>query len=135
MRFKRKLATSIITFAAAALFATAGLITAADLPVEITIENEGYRKDIRGPVPFHHQNHADDYGIACNECHHEYQDGKNIWQEGMEVKKCIDCHDPQKKQGNADRLDIAFHKNCRDCHRDIGDEEKAPSRTCAGCHQ
>ena len=135
MRFKRKLTTSMTAFAVAALFATTGLLTAAHLPVEIVIKNEGYKKNLRSPVPFNHQKHAEDYGIGCNECHHEYQDGKNIWQEGMEVKKCIDCHDPETKEEGVLRLMLAYHRNCQGCHRDIKDEEKAPVRKCAGCHQ
>jgi hypothetical protein len=135
MGFNRNFAASMIAFAAATLFLTSGFPIAAEVPCEIVIENEGYKKDIKGPVAFNHQQHSEDYGIQCEECHHEYQDGKNIWQEGMEVKKCIACHDPQKKQGNADRLNNAFHKNCRNCHKDIKDDDKAPYRKCSGCHQ
>ncbi|HDR14606.1 MAG TPA: hypothetical protein ENN79_03795, partial [Desulfobacteraceae bacterium] len=132
MRFNRKLAALMISIPVAALIVTSGFPTAAELPCEIVIEHDGYKRDLKPSVEFHHQQHSEDYGIACDECHHEYEDGKNVWKEGMEVKKCIACHDLNKKQGNADKLNNAFHKNCRMCHKEVGDEDKAPYRNCSG---
>jgi len=107
-------------------------------PEEITLDSDVYKTNRRGPVLFSHLNHAEDYGITCDECHHDYKDGKNIWEEGDPVKKCAACHDPNKNKGNVKKLSIAFHRNCKTCHRDLyrsGDSEDAPFRKCSDCHQ
>lgn len=134
MQFNRKLAAMMISLPAVVLLATAGFPTATEIPCEIVIEHEGYKRDLKPAVHFHHQRHSEDYGISCEECHHEYVDGENVWQEDMEVKKCASCHDLNKKQGNIDKLNNSFHKNCRICHKEVGDEENAPYRKCSGCH-
>jgi hypothetical protein len=51
----------------------------------------------------------------------------------MPVKKCSSCHDPEKKQENADKLNLAFHKNCQTCHKELKGKE-APWKKCADCH-
>ena len=123
----------IIITIAAILFIAAGVLTAADIPDVIKIENEGYKKDRKGAVTFHHEKHFTEYNIACTECHHVYKDGKNVWKETDPVKKCIECHDPEKKVGNAPKLQIAYHNNCRTCHKESGNKE-APWKRCNDCH-
>jgi hypothetical protein len=105
-----------------------------EMPEKIVIDNKGYKSDRKGPVPFNHQAHAEDYGIACDECHHVYQNGKNVWEEGDEVQKCSACHDPKESKGDVKKLQIAFHTNCRNCHKESGSED-APWKTCYGCHK
>ena len=120
-------------------FLQIGLIAGEDEPPdEITINNEGYKFKRRGPVHFEHLSHSEDYDIACNECHHDYQDGKNVWQEGDPVNKCIDCHDPNESDGNIKNLRLSFHRNCKTCHKDMAREgitEDAPFKKCSGCHE
>jgi hypothetical protein len=113
----------------------------------VMIENEGYKKDKSGPVKFQHRKHEikylnlEDKNIPCTECHHEYKDGKNIWKEGDPVKKCgaEDCHDPLKKKDKKNhKLQIAYHKNCKACHKAIVKAGKkkpkqAPYRKCSLC--
>lgn len=135
MRIERKNIASIITFAAAALFLTAGLLTAGGLPCEILIENDGYTERLRSGVPFDHESHSGEHNVRCDACHHDYRDGRNVWTNCMQVQKCIDCHDPRIKQGDVDMLHIAYHKNCRTCHVEIGNDRKAPYRQCGGCHR
>jgi hypothetical protein len=120
------------------LLLSLGVISAADMPEEILLRSEGYETHIRGPVNFSHQIHAEDYGIECNECHHEFQDGENVWKEGEPVKKCAACHNPSESQGNVKKLRIAFHKNCKGCHQNLareGASKEAPYRKCTDCHQ
>ena len=118
------------------VFATVGVLTAADVPDKIIIDNKGYKKDTRPPVPLTHKKHHDEYGVACADCHHEYKDGQNVWKEGDPVKKCIDCHDPEKTDGNVLNLQNSFHRNCRDCHKDVSGQGKdAPFKKCTDCHQ
>jgi hypothetical protein len=131
----------IIQFIAAvgvAILIIGGDLIAQDQPDEIVIDNKGYQPERKGPVTFTHLNHAEDYEVACSDCHHVYQDGKNSWEEGDPVNKCIECHDPVNNQGDVKNLRLSFHKNCKNCHRQLaeaGISEDAPFRKCAGCHE
>jgi predicted CXXCH cytochrome family protein len=109
-----------------------------ELPEEVIINNEGYKHDRKGPVEFTHIDHADLYEVACNKCHHYYEDGKNVWQEGDYVPKCSECHYPDEDEGNAKNLRLSFHKLCKGCHEDLrkqGLSKYAPFRKCRSCHQ
>ncbi|MFH1491693.1 MAG: cytochrome c3 family protein [Pseudomonadota bacterium] len=111
----------------------------------VLIPNEGKRKDKIGPVMFQHRTHekkyfnADGKRIACAECHHDYRDGENMWKDGDPVRKCGSCHDAMKKKAEKQyRLRVAYHKNCRDCHKALikaGKSKKAPYKECSGCHR
>jgi hypothetical protein len=114
-----------------------GVLTAADVPEKVLIQNE-YPKDRKGPVSLSHKKHVEEYGAACTDCHHEYEGGKNVWQEGQPVKKCSACHDPAEKKGSAMKLGSAFHRNCKGCHKAYAAEHpdtKAPLKKCNDCHQ
>lgn len=105
---------------------------------DIRIENEGYERDIKGPVPFSHLGHAKDYGIGCWDCHHVYEEGENTWTPwGDSAQQCSMCHDPKEKRGDVDKLQNAYHNNCKDCHKALAGEEKptGPFRKCNDCHQ
>lgn len=123
------------------LFLIVGTLTAAekqDVPEEIIIENENYKSKRKGPVPFSHQDHFESYDVACTECHHQYQDGKNVWKEDDPVKKCAECHSPLKSEGKVKKLKLAFHKDCKNCHKDLAKEgvtKDAPYKKCGDCHQ
>ena len=132
----KKFMTLLLVVLTGMLFLAVGALTAADAPDEINISNEGYKKDIKGPVKFSHKKHHEEYKVACTECHHDYQNGKNVWKEGDPVKKCGDCHNPEKKQGKVDKLQNAYHKNCKDCHKDAekAGKKNAPYKKCNDCH-
>ena len=113
------------------MFLTIGLLTAEEMPEEIKIYNEGYKRKVYKPVLFTHLVHSEDYGIECSNCHHTYKDGENVWEEGDPVQKCIACHSPTKKQGEkVHRLVFAYHFNCKNCHRE---NESGPTE-CKDCH-
>ena len=120
------------------VFLTVGVLTAADVPDEIVINEKGYKKDKKGPVKFMHKEHYEDHKLACTECHHVYKDGKNVWKQGDPVHKCGECHDPLKKDGKVVTLKNAFHKNCKTCHKELvksGKSTKAPYKKCTKCHE
>jgi len=101
----------------------------------IEIENQGYKKDKKGPVAFDHQKHAT-AGAKCTDCHHLYdKDGKNVWTDDKPVEKCATCHDVNKnteKDGmKVMKLQNAYHKNCKNCHKE---EKKGPYKKCNDCH-
>jgi hypothetical protein len=135
---KKSLMTLLAALITGLLFVAAGVLTAADVPDDVTISNTGYKSDKKGPVKLTHKKHSTEYKIACTECHHDYKDGKNVWKEGDPVKKCGACHDPVKKQGKVDKLKNAYHKNCKNCHKKLveaGKAKAAPFKKCGDCHQ
>ena len=115
-------------------FLTVGVITAADAPDDIKIENEGYKKDKKGPVALSHKKHHEEYKVKCSDCHHEYKDGKNVWKDSDPVKKCGECHNPLKKDGKIEKLQNAYHRNCKNCHKAL-EGKKAPFKKCNDCHE
>ena len=127
---KRLLLLIIIFFICGVYFLSTQAIPQ-DIPENITINNKGYRRKANNPVLFPHLAHSEDYGIECRECHHEYKGGKNVWEEGDLVKRCIICHSPTKRQGHVLRLVFAYHFNCRGCHKEM---ESGPVE-CRDCHK
>lgn len=114
---------------------TEGTPVTKDIIDVITIENQGYTSDKKGPVIFSHLKHNTEYGVSCTQCHHVYKEGENLWKEGDKADKCVVCHDPVEEKDKAAKLQTAFHKNCKDCHADVNKEGKeAPSTKCGGCH-
>jgi hypothetical protein len=108
-----------------------------EMPDEIVMDQEIYKTNRKGPVTFSHGDHAESYDIACNACHHVYKDGKNVWEEGAPVQKCAACHDPNMSEGRVKKLSIAYHKNCKGCHRKLAAEGgyEAPYKQCTDCHE
>lgn len=153
-RMKKRFLRLLFIFITATTLLCTGILTAEDqkkgkvlervqqqeqeIPEEIIISNEGYRQERKVPVKFPHVSHAADRGLGCEECHHNYEDGKNIWKEGDFVNKCIECHDPRENQDNVKKLMLAFHQQCSGCHqnrRKEGSSQIAPYKKCYECHQ
>jgi hypothetical protein len=116
-----------------------------DVTKEMIIVSSLFKTHTKGEVRFTHERHAKEYRIACTECHHVYKDGENVWQQGMPVEKCQDCHDEATVRGEKTlapdvqkrNLKLAFHENCVTCHRDVKKENPdttAPT-TCTKCHK
>jgi hypothetical protein len=130
----KKILSVLVVVLTGLLFLAVGALTAAEVPDEVCISEKGYKADKKGPVKLSHKKHSTDYKAACADCHHEYKDGKNVWKEGDPVKKCSACHDPLAKKGNVDKLQVAYHKNCKDCHKQ-DTSKKAPFKKCNDCHE
>ena len=136
-RMKKGILTLVAVLVVGLCVLAAGILTAADVPEKILIQNE-YPQDRKGPVPFNHKKHVAEYKATCTDCHHVYEGGKNVWKEGQPVKKCATCHDPAEKKGSAMKLASAFHRNCKGCHKAYDAEHpgtKAPVKKCNDCHQ
>jgi hypothetical protein len=114
----------------------------------MTMNSGVYAKHTKGLATFNHKKHNEDYKVPCNDCHHVYKDGKNVWKEGDEVQKCETCHSeasaPKAKEGapklsKAEKIKRfhkdAIHENCKGCHTKIKDPEKKKALTkCTACH-
>ena len=102
----------------------------------ILLNNQGYKKERKGPVEFTHKRHAYEYRLFCWDCHHDYKDGQNVWVPWGETKQCNQCHDPRKKEPNKIMLQKAFHYQCKGCHKKLAKEKKKAGayKKCGGCH-
>jgi hypothetical protein len=118
---------------------TTAAVSGLDIPDIILIENQVYASDKKGAIALTHKKHAIEYQIACTECHHEYEGGENAWKSGDPVKNCSECHSPEvQEEGGVIKLQTAYHRNCKNCHKQLVEENKseiAPWRKCADCHQ
>jgi hypothetical protein len=113
---------------------------------EVTIQSKLWKTDKYGPVKLTHKKHAEDYKIPCQDCHHVYKDGKNVWKQGEKVQKCDECHTCVKtgkalKDATPDEKKLslynAFHDNCKGCHKKHNTETQtkdAPTK-CTDCHE
>ena len=114
---------------------TAGIALAANKApdADISIHSGDVFKEFKqGPVKFPHVKHK---ALKCTDCHHEYKDGKNVWQEGQEVKKCSACH-KLEADGKIVKLEKAYHDSCQTCHKKLKNENKPTGPvTCAKCHE
>jgi len=115
------------------------------LPKEIVLLSQLWEMHTRSAVKLTHENHIKTHKISCRECHHIYKDGKNVWDESMPEAKCETCHDELTVKGERKlppdvqkkNLKLAFHNNCRGCHKKIKNENpetKAPLK-CSECHE
>jgi len=86
------------------------------------------------PVQFSHRVH-EARGVACTQCHHDYQGRRNVWQQGQPVAKCQACHGLRPE---ARRLDVknAYHRQCKGCHLRLQQQgRQAGPIKCQGCHR
>jgi len=62
---------------------------------------------------------------------------ENIWSPWGKTKKCSECHDPQEKKDDVIKLQAAYHKNCKNCHKEnrIFGNDTLAYRKCTGCHK
>jgi Class III cytochrome C family len=85
-------------------------------------------------VLFSHRRHSKPR-ITCEQCHHDYRRGRNLWREGLPVEKCQSCHRLIARRGVLDAQD-AFHRQCKGCHlsrRKL--RQPAGPIKCEGCHR
>ena len=148
---EKRLYPLILIAVSSMIFLTAVSLTATqkrkDAPAEIKIDNKGYKKNRYRGIKFSHEKHQDEYKktdkktIACVECHHVYENSKNVWKDDDKVQKCVECHNPLKgdpKNKKQKKLQLAFHNNCKTCHKDVvkaglAKEKDAPSKKCIKC--
>jgi hypothetical protein len=142
---KSRLLTCVMV-AVLVVFAASFVVIAADTtaPETITIKSKLWATPTKAPVEFTHKKHAEDYKIACTDCHHVFKDGQNVWKQGDPVQKCEECHNEPTIQGEKKlpeaqqklNLKLAYHDNCVGCHQKLKKDKpdtKAPV-TCIGCH-
>jgi hypothetical protein len=119
-------------------------IAAEKAPDTVDFKTAVWPTPTKANVAFTHKKHSEEYKVACNQCHHVYKDGKNVWKEGDAVERCDKCHTEATIQGEKKlppdqqklNLKLAFHNQCIPCHqkeKKAKADTKAPV-TCAQCH-
>ena len=123
-----------------------GMEATQEVPDTVKMESAVYKSHKKPIVVFTHKKHAQDYGIACTDCHHVYKDGKNTWQEGDAVERCDSCHskdkpspEERKAMSEAEKMAAfhyeAIHENCKACHKDLKKAGKPTGPiSCTKCH-
>ena len=92
---KQVLLASLLVVSCVAFFF--GVVYATQLaPDTTTMNSTVYEKRTKPQVTLTHKKHNVDYGISCADCHHVYENGKNVWKEGDAVEKCQVCHSQAK---------------------------------------
>lgn len=108
-----------------------------------------------GDVIFDHEEHAEETGIDCDECHHETnaaplnvpheQYFSDLWIDcdachraagspELEPQSCYECHDTERQDIADERLSrkVILHQSCWTCHEvETGVEA---SESCGTCH-
>jgi DnaJ-class molecular chaperone len=51
--------------------------------------------------------------------------------QGQPIQKCITCHDVKETKGKVLKLQLAYHTNCKECHKTL---KKGPVDKCTDCH-
>ena len=112
--------TAIVLFIVGVVCYAAFPNKAPEEPVRIML------KSIAGNILFSHKGHTseDGYGIACDDCHHLFED------DGAKPSACGECHEVDSDEEDLPKRSDAFHMQCIGCHDDEG---SAPTK-CAGCH-
>ena len=89
----------------------------------------------RPAVTLPHNRHVE-AGLSCKDCHHLYENGKNILdesklEEGNQDIRCSACHGSTFRPN----LEQAFHNQCMGCHtRYQKEKKKTGPRFCGECH-
>ena len=105
-------------------------------PDKIVLDHsKDFGKKERSPVPFAHNRHIES-GLSCKDCHHVYENGKNVLdesklEEGNQGVRCSACHLSKT------RIDLqqAFHNQCMGCHKQfLKEKKKTGPRFCGECH-
>jgi hypothetical protein len=123
----------MITVAVLLIFAGSPLRAQPDKIVLDDLNASGGKK--RPAVTFLHNRHVES-GLSCKDCHHIYENGKNVLdesklEEGNQNIRCSACHGPKSRLN----LEKAFHNQCIGCHRKYEKEKKKTGpRFCGGCH-
>jgi hypothetical protein len=143
---RRSLIVSAVV-ALAVVFLCVGVYATQQAPDTMTMDSKVFAKHTKTLVTFNHKKHNVDYKLACTECHHHFEGGKNVWKEGDEVKKCDVCHTEAKAPTGKEAPKLskkeeiqkyyfsAIHENCVGCHKDLKKAAKPTGPTaCKDCH-
>ncbi len=114
---KTALWSAVVLFFIGIVCYAAASVKTPDEPIRVMFRN------VAGHILFDHKVHTDDYGIACEDCHHNLTDKNG----DEEIWRCNTCHKPDSE--DIPKSMNAYHQ-CIDCHEDMG----AGPVACDECH-
>ncbi|MCA1989015.1 MAG: cytochrome c family protein [Desulfarculus sp.] len=125
----KRVKLTAILFLALAL-AAAGLALAQE--DNLIINSQALGEHTRPLVKFSHAKHSEKIA-DCTTCHHDFSPTGN--RGSSEGQFCSDCHSAQPTAKNSVSLVMAFHKQCKECHRfAAGKGQPSGPVMCGGCH-
>jgi hypothetical protein len=125
----------VLTITVATMIVLTGSALRAQPDKMILDSSKTSNKKGRPAVTFPHNRHVE-AGLVCKDCHHIYENGKNVLDEskleaGNQEIRCSTCHG-SKLHPN---LQQAFHDQCMGCHVKYQKEKKETGpRFCGECH-
>ena len=131
---KRKYVRALMIMAATMIALTGSALRAQPDKMVLDSSKTSGRKG-RPAVTFPHNQHVE-AGLGCKDCHHIYENGKNVLDEGKleagnQDIRCSSCHGSKVRPN----LQKAFHGQCIGCHRKYQKEgKKTGPRFCGECH-
>jgi len=89
------------------------------------------------PARFDHNKHLA-LGVTCGQCHH---DGEHnalteeaiLAMDSPNKLQCANCHNPEFANEKLNSVKLAFHGNCKECHKQGVGDIKGPTK-CTDCH-
>ena len=95
------------------------------------IDKSNFNNPRRPPSVFNHDFHMEEIEIEeCSECHHLYEEGELVKDEGSEGQSCSECHPLKPSEDQKVTLRKAYHLNCKGCHK----EKSSGPVMCGECH-
>lgn len=95
------------------------------------LDTSAFEKPHRPGAVFVHDDHNEMAEIEdCEVCHHVYEGKTLVEGESSEDSLCSECHSLKATDDNSVSLEVAFHKQCKNCHVQ---ENKGPL-LCGECH-
>lgn len=101
----------------------------------IIIDNHVFKSKSRSAVKFTHGSHMMLDGVSCSDCHHRFENGKNMidsneLSDDNRAIYCRYCHAEPEKLKNS------YHRLCIRCHNSMIKKNKAAGpRLCGECHR
>ncbi len=99
----------------------------------MTLNSKALGDHERPLVVFNHGKHSEKIATNCVTCHHDFTaTGDRGSSEGQ---PCSDCHTAKPTAKNSVGLAMAFHKQCKDCHRFAAEKGRPGGPVmCGDCH-
>jgi len=130
----------LLTVAAAVTFIAVNPGTrpaAASDPATLKVPDAEIVIDGKKPARFDHQKHLA-LGVTCGQCHHDAEhnpltEEAILAMDSGRQLQCQSCHNQDFANETLNSVKLAFHSNCKECHKEGVGDKKGPTK-CTDCH-
>jgi hypothetical protein len=89
------------------------------------------------PARFDHNKHLA-LGVTCGQCHHDAEhnplaEEAILAMDNSTKLQCASCHNAEFANEKLNSVKLAFHGNCKECHKQGVGDIKGPTK-CTDCH-